>query len=247
MIIINNPPYSGSLHLKILREAMKHSDDIVNLSPIRWLQDPLAKLKKSSDIFKYQDIVSKIEQLETIRSKDACKMFNVNIGDLGIYHITKNGGWDYSAFNRGLPSYTQKVIDKAVENSFMDVATPEHWRGKYEGIFGIINSHSRGDGHGGMASFISENWNLFCKPRYTSTNKVLFFNDENERRNCFDYLNSKFMKLHAKNIRQNYRVPWQFVPYLDFSHPWTDDMLYKHFGLTEDEIKTIEKEIKCIS
>ena len=40
--IIMNPPYNRNLHLKILQEAMKHSNDVVNLSPIRWLQDPLA-------------------------------------------------------------------------------------------------------------------------------------------------------------------------------------------------------------
>ena len=30
--IIMNPPYNGSLHLKILSEAMKHSDDVANLN-----------------------------------------------------------------------------------------------------------------------------------------------------------------------------------------------------------------------
>ena len=44
--IIMNPPYCRNLHLKILREAMKHGDEIVNLSPIRWLQDPLAEYKQ---------------------------------------------------------------------------------------------------------------------------------------------------------------------------------------------------------
>ena len=28
-----NPPYCRNLHLKILNEAIRHSDDIVNLSP----------------------------------------------------------------------------------------------------------------------------------------------------------------------------------------------------------------------
>jgi type I restriction-modification system DNA methylase subunit len=44
--IIMNPPYSRNLHLKILSNALDYSDDIVNLSPVRWLQDPLAELKK---------------------------------------------------------------------------------------------------------------------------------------------------------------------------------------------------------
>ena len=41
--IIMNPPYCRNLHLKILNEAICYSDDIVNLSPIKWLQDPLAR------------------------------------------------------------------------------------------------------------------------------------------------------------------------------------------------------------
>lgn len=40
--IIMNPPYCRNLHLKILNEAICYSDDVVNLSPIRWLQDPIA-------------------------------------------------------------------------------------------------------------------------------------------------------------------------------------------------------------
>lgn len=35
--VVMNPPYDGNLHLKVVQEAMKHSDDVVNLSPIRWL------------------------------------------------------------------------------------------------------------------------------------------------------------------------------------------------------------------
>ena len=53
MKIIMNPPYNRNLHLKILQEAMKHGDEIVNLSPIRWLQDPLAEYKKNSDWFRF--------------------------------------------------------------------------------------------------------------------------------------------------------------------------------------------------
>ena len=37
----------------------------------------------------------------------------------------------------------------------------------------------------------------------------------------------------------------EYVPYLgDYTHPWTDEMLYEYFGLNEDEIKEIECSIK---
>ena len=42
--IVMNPPYERNLHLKILAEAITHLKDekstCVNLSPVRWLQDP---------------------------------------------------------------------------------------------------------------------------------------------------------------------------------------------------------------
>ena len=37
---------------------------------------------------------------------------------------------------------------------------------------------------------------------------------------------------------------YQFVPIQDFSHPWTDEMLYKKYGLTDDEIAFIESMIR---
>ena len=44
-------------------------------------------------------------------------------------------------------------------------------------------------------------------------------------------------------IDQN--VPLKFLPFMhDYTHPWTDEDLYKYFNLSEDEIKIIEDEIK---
>ena len=93
--IIMNPPYCRNLHLKILNEAINHSDDIVNLSPIRWLQDPLVEYKRNSDFKKFTEIRERIESIEIIDAKDACAMFSALFNtDLGVYHITKVGGFD---------------------------------------------------------------------------------------------------------------------------------------------------------
>ena len=89
--IIMNPPYCRNLHLKILNEAIKHSYDVVNLSPVRWLQDPLAEYKKNSDWKKFKDVRNHIESLDVIASKDAQNAFSIEIfSDLGVYHITNN-------------------------------------------------------------------------------------------------------------------------------------------------------------
>ena len=35
-------------------------------------------------------------------------------------------------------------------------------------------------------------------------------------------------------------LPWLY----DYTHPWTDEMLYEYFNLTPEEIKEIENEFK---
>lgn len=60
------------------------------------------------------------------------------------------------------------------------------------------------------------------------------------------YMKTKFVRFlikattYSKNLSNNNFV---FVPYLDFSKDWTDDKLYKMFGLTKNEIKYIEDKI----
>jgi len=54
----------------------------------------------------------------------------------------------------------------------------------------------------------------------------------------------RFMVLQRKNTQHNMAHVFKFVPLQDFSHPWTDEMLYKKYGLTEEEIAFIESMIR---
>ena len=65
-IAIMNPPYDGNLHLKILEKVIPIADKVVNISPIRWLQDPFAEYKKSTDWKKFEDIRKRIESVDVI-------------------------------------------------------------------------------------------------------------------------------------------------------------------------------------
>jgi hypothetical protein len=119
--IIMNPPYSKNLHLKILAEAIKHLNDedgeCVNLSPIRWLQDPLAKYKKSSDLKRFEDSVAKhIESIELIKTEDANKLFNIMLlQPLCIYKCNnKNTNKIYIDFN------TTNLLDKIFSKIIKD-------------------------------------------------------------------------------------------------------------------------------
>ena len=94
--IIQNPPYKRGLHLKILAEAIKHLKDeksvCVNLSPVRWLQDPLAHIKQKSNLYKFQNTVaSHIDELEVVGKDDANFIFGAGLfSNLGIYSCKKN-------------------------------------------------------------------------------------------------------------------------------------------------------------
>lgn len=93
--IILNPPYHRSMHLKILAEAIKHLKDeksvCVNLSPVRWLQDPLAKYKKNSDLKRFEESVAKhIESLELLVPSKMTEIFSAAFNAaLGVYVARK--------------------------------------------------------------------------------------------------------------------------------------------------------------
>ena len=93
--IIQNPPYKRNLHLKILAEAIKHLKDdgtCVNLSPVRWLQDPLAKYKKRCDLKRFEESVAKhITDVNVLFPKEMTNTFNVAFNtDIGIYCAKAN-------------------------------------------------------------------------------------------------------------------------------------------------------------
>lgn len=73
------------------------------------------------------------------------------------------------------------------------------------------------------------------------------FCNKEERDNCLSYISTIFFRVllfWGRGTMQVSRDVFRFVPLQDFSHPWTDEMLYKKYGLTEDEIAFIESMIR---
>lgn len=96
------------------------------------------------------------------------------------------------------------------------------------------------------------------KPLYGEPNSVcsvtylvVGFNNEIKSQqmaeNIITYMCSKFFRYLVsmkKKTQDNPRDVFQFVPLQDFSQSWTDEKLYKKYGLTNDEIAYIESMIK---
>ena len=261
--IIMNPPYSRNLHLKILSHLISLYPDteVVNLSPIRWLQDPLAEYKKNSDWFRFEDIRSHIKDLEIIPASYAEKLFNIGLPfNLGVYHITKDGNWK----NEFSP-LLNKMVKKCLESSLKDHIIVDDLDG-----ISLLISLLTGGCNGGLEKetpFMMKREKCFftnkvnditektyleqrtetargnVKPKGENTN--IKFSTKEEREYFYSSWNTKCLRWLFNKEKVDVNVHPQFLPYLgDYTHPWTDEMLYEYFGLNEDEIKEIEQEIK---
>ena len=82
----------------------------------------------------------------------------------------------------------------------------------------------------------------------TETYLIVDFVDTIEQgKNLISYMNTRFFRFMMSLIKNTQNISkgvFAFVPLQDFSHPWTDEMLYKKYGLDEDEIAFIESMIR---
>ena len=65
--------------------------------------------------------------------------------------------------------------------------------------------------------------------------------------NCYDYLRTKFVRFLILQtlVGMNISISnFMFVPWQDFSKPWTDEELYAKYGLTDEEVAFIESMVK---
>ena len=262
--IIMNPPYNGSLHLKILSKIISEypNAEVVNLSPIRWLQDPLAEYKKNSDFKKFEDIIKRIKDLEVVPASYAEKLFNIGLPfNLGIYHIAEKGNWK----NEFRSPLLNKMVKKCLKSSLKDHIIVDDLDG-----ISLLISLFTGGRDGGLEEetpFMMKREKCFftnkvnditektyleqrtetawgnVKPKGENTN--IKFSTKEERENFYSSWNTKCLRWLFNKEKVDIHVHPQFLPYLgDYTHPWTDEMLYEYFGLNEEEIKEIEREIK---
>ena len=86
--------------------------------------------------------------------------------------------------------------------------------------------------------------NTCCTETYVSIGP---FADKTESENFISYLSTRFFRFMVFLSKVSQMAPakvYQFVPMQDFSHPWTDEMLYEKYDLDKDEIAFIESMIR---
>ena len=121
---------------------------------------------------------------------------------------------------------------------------------KFKVFIGKVNPDRGGvnNARDGKMNVITKISVISPKELFTETYLLLgVFDSLEEANNCASYFKTKLARflisltLTSMNITKE---SFQFVPLQDFSHPWTDEMLYKKYGLTQEEIAFIESMIR---
>lgn len=231
---IMNPPFIKNTHLKILSETMKHCNEIVNLSPVRWIQDPLAEYKKHSDWYRFEDVREKIKELDVIKKEDAYKYFSVPfMMDLGIYHITQKGGYEPPK-----NTIVEKVLKHNME-SLDDVAEEDRidgWRCRIQKVAPIPSNRMNSESGQARINTLCHHsldwvyydgytetgirWNKNILPgagkSFSDTDNIpisISFNNKDEAYHFQEYTKTKCFRYIYQMMKTDQSVPLKYLPY----------------------------------
>jgi site-specific DNA-methyltransferase (adenine-specific) len=91
---------------------------------------------------------------------------------------------------------------------------------------------------------------IYSEPGSCCSETYIVFGPFSSKKRCenlMGYINTKFFHFCLtlkKNTQHATKTAYEFVPLQNFDESWTDEKLYKKYGLTEDEIAFIESMIR---
>ena len=268
---IMNPPY-GKLHLPILQKMVEsiveNGGSGVSLQPVRWLQDPLVKYKKSTDFSRYFDTLqNRVKSIDVLTSQDCIKIFDaIFTMDLGIYEFEPGGNFNISLFHKD--SLLEKIIDKVLDTSCGHTTVDSKIeKDKRLGIRVKVND-VQGNGMGekggrkdrlGMYRVMQvvdglvdgKDW-TDCVQKNQCSRQVgapmpysIEFATITEADNFIKSTKTTFWTYLMLKMHRDINVPNQWLPFMnDYSEPWTDERFYAYFDITPDEQKIIEQTVE---
>ena len=258
-IVFSNPPYSG-IDLKILESMFSKNiaDSFVWIAPIRWLQDPLAKYKRSTfNKFEKLGICQKIQNVVVIPQRKAEIIFNSGEKrgtrfnfDLGIMQIEKNkidSNYYLSFVHPLLQSILEKIakktksMDEYCEKSKVDgirvkIAGITDWFvGAKLPIFYRNEVYNNGYQNGTYWTETTKAKNQFSKKIGDPMPLSIKFNSLNEANNFYNSCIDKFMHFLNYSIQSDVHVPLQFLPcMIEETNPRTSLKGYEGEWTNED-------------
>ncbi len=236
-VVVGNPPYDRSLHLKILKKVSEFVDfenggEIIWLHPDKWIANKLKKFNSDSSEKAIYDSSLKeyLENVEFIHNEYSNALFGIAFGR----------GLCISSWKKSKSQYdwTQHELNSTfLEKIFSKIYSEDSLRSHFDKNMNLPYSIAvRRRNH------LSLPW---CDDSSKATQKI-FFKTKVELDNFKQYSNWKsyaiwnYLLSYWPGLDNSAEFPFM----RDYTEPWTDERFYKYFNLTDDEIKLIEETVK---
>ena len=182
-----------------------------------------------------------IEILKKVMSK-GYKSFSDIVSTLWPY--STNSSFDtFSKVKKNEDDYIAYILKDKGWVSKKDIKKNHHIATKWK-LF-LPRNVGKGDSKSDVIKPLLGEPNSVCSGTYIVCGP---FDTEKEAKNVMRYIDTKFFHflLSLKKISQeNTNKCYEFIPKLDFSKEYNDDMLFEMFDLTEEEIKYICNKVRA--
>ena len=249
---IMNPPYDGNLHLEILDLVNNITNKpIVNISPIRWLLDPVSDKKNTSDVKTFENLKNNINEIEIKPAKETNKAFGIETGDLGIYTLNSKTGnkFDYIAFQKNYIGEKRYELLMKLVNFDTAKIKNKMKKGFDQNKWGVPLATVRGFGSGKNYDIVSlihnepyHNYADFLKTTFKKKDVkekdpdkqwFLEFDTYEEAKNFIESTRTKVFYFLNIFLKLDQNVPLNFLPYTnDYKLQWTNKRFCEYFGIT---------------
>ena len=196
-------------------------------------------LERDTDIFiRYNDSISILHKVKRQNERTINKEVSSRkpFGFASTFNSYKK-----ECFKNAIKIYANKSVgylDRAC------VLQNAHWIDEYK----VYISEAYGAGEDFPHQIINKPFlgepNTCCTETYLVIGP---YANKQKAENVISYIKTKFFRflvLLKKNTQHATSKVYSFVPLQDFSEPWTDEKLYKKYGLTDEEIAFIESMIR---
>ena len=267
-LIVGNPPYDRSLHLKIIEAAMQHLTDdgkACYIHPARWLQDPLWEMKRNRDHKKYNNsILSYLQSFEILKAKDVSELFSIFITtDVMISYINKNLKSPIDIMSKIYSNDKINIINKIIRYGKENNINSHIEKDKIDGIrikcplVGTPCSANRKDKASMTAKTDEPLINGYCisNNKFFSENtsqmkgkkilaKSIKFDTVIEAENYLKCIRTNFFRHILILFMTDINIPWIILPWMkDYTNEWTDKRLCEFFELTKEQSNYMSSEI----
>jgi len=266
-VVIGNPPYQNGKDKMFYVKFIKIAAYLINKNGILSFINPYSWVDKS--VFNY---LKKEGYFHYVQQEDGDELFGISIGSalcsflweksaqvkgcskIKIHPKFKKDEFALSIISKilensikpksgkGQNNFTDNKIDNKIYPVYLSSAPKRRtmWSSKKEvgyGIKKIVCAHIL---QPGKALYFTE----FNENKGVGRYAVYFeINNETEYNNIISYFNSNLYYFIDK-IKRKGRYAYICLPNIDFSKSWTDQELYEHFNLTQEEIDYIEENVK---